>query len=449
MIRKYFLATLLILLLTVPSVRGQKTPDQPPPANLDTKELGGQELAGKLMAIYDAIPGLEGVEVHVELGVVRLSGLVSTPEQAAAAREVASRFQGVVEVVGEPEVKAEVTERVAPLLDRMRELVKRLLRNLPLIGVAMGIVLVFLLLAKLVSNADRLFSGLSGNQMLRSVLARSAAVLVFLFGLFLSLDLLGLTGLVGALAGAAGVIGIALGFATRDLVENYLSSILLSAQSPFSVRDWVEVGQYTGSVVRMTSRDLVLMTLEGNHIRIPNAHVFKSVIVNYTRNPLRAFSFDVGLGTEENIEDARDVGLASLAAMPGVLTDPPPVMRTIALGESSVIVRFMGWVDQREIDFLKVQSEAIRILKTAFDEQGIDMPAPIHIVHLRDLTGQPLRSDKAQEREPGDQSRSAGIEAVRAEAAKADVGRETHLDDQITREQQTATGEKNLLAKKE
>ena len=72
--------------------------------SIDARQLGGQDLARKLGAIYDAIPGLAGVEVQVDLGVVRLSGTVATPEHATAAREVASRFQGVVQVVGEPQV---------------------------------------------------------------------------------------------------------------------------------------------------------------------------------------------------------------------------------------------------------------------------------------------------------------------------------------------------------
>lgn len=427
------------LLLAPPG--SAQTPSEPQtPGSVDARQLGGADLARKLTAIYDAIPGLENVEVRVELGVVRLSGTVPGEAQATAAREVASRFQGVVQVVGEPEIQAEVAERVAPMLERLNELLRRVRRNLPLMAVAFGIVVLFSLLASLVRRANRLFSGFSGNVLLRGLLAQGAAVIIFLLGLFLALDVLDLGGLVGALAGAAGVIGIALGFATRDMVENYLASILLSAHSPFSVRDWVDVDEHSGSVVRMTSRELVLMTLEGNHVRIPNAQVFKSVIVNYTRNPLRAFTFDVGLGVEEELEQARDVGLAALKAMPGVLEDPPPVMRTMALGDSSVIVRFRGWVDQRQSDFLKVQSEAIRIVKVAFDEQDIDMPAPIHTVNLRNITdapGKPGKPDKPAE--PG-----AAV-SVQAEAARADVGRETHLDEQIAEDQQKAADERNLL----
>ena len=329
---------------------------------------------------------------------------------------------------------------MAPMLERLKELLQRLRRNLPLMAVALGIVVVFFLLARLVGRADRLFSGFSGNAMLRGLLAQGAAVIVFLVGLFLGLNLLGLTGILGALAGAAGVIGIALGFATRDMVENYLASILLSAHSPFSVKDWVEVGEHAGSVVRMSSRELVLMTQEGNHIRIPNAQVFKSVIINYTRNPLRAFTFEVGLGTQEELEDARDVGLTALNAMPGVLDDPPPVMRTVALGDSSVIVRFRGWVDQRNNDFLKVQSEAIRIVKVAFDEQNIEMPAPINIVELRKAAELPAK--------PGKGAKPAAA-MVQAEAARADVGRETHLDKQIAQDQKKSAGERNLLEPKQ
>ena len=103
-----------------------------------------------------------------------------------------------------------------------------------------------------------------------------------LFGVLLALDILDLTALVGAVLGTVGVVGLAIGFAFKDIVENYLAGLLLSIRRPFALNDLVLIESHEGRVVRLTPSELILMTLEGNHVRIPNATVFKSFIYNFS-----------------------------------------------------------------------------------------------------------------------------------------------------------------------
>src|SRR5690606_23177807 len=96
-------------------------------------------------------------------------------------------------------------------------------------------------------------------------LAAGAIRFVFVVtGLVVALDLLGAGALLGAVLGGAGVIGIALGFAMRDTIENYVASLMLSLRQPFRANDHVRIEQMEGRVVRLTSRATVLMTLDGN-----------------------------------------------------------------------------------------------------------------------------------------------------------------------------------------
>ena len=94
-------------------------------------------------------------------------------------------------------------------------------------------------------------------------------------GLVAALQILEATALLGAVLGGAGVIGIALGFAVRDTVDNYVSSLMLSLRQPFRANDHVVIEGHEGRVIRLTSRATILMTLDGNHLRIPNSTVFK------------------------------------------------------------------------------------------------------------------------------------------------------------------------------
>src|SRR5690606_36358353 len=133
------------------------------------------------------------------------------------------------------------------------------------------------------------------NPYMEGLIRRSVRVIVLLVGVLLALNLLGLSSLVGAVLGSAGVVGLALGFAFKDIAENYIAGVLLSVRKPFSPGELIRVEGHEGKVVALTSRTTILMTLDGNQLQLPNALVFKSVLLNYSQNPRRRFDFTVSI----------------------------------------------------------------------------------------------------------------------------------------------------------
>ena|GEM_PF-2078837 len=117
---------------------------------------------------------------------------------------------------------------------------------------------------------------------------------------------------------------------------------------------------------------------------MPNAQVYKAVIVNYTRQPERQFEFDIGVDTDLDLNAAQRTAIATICRVSGVLTDLPATVLVSELGESTVSLTVRAWIDQRRSDLLKVRSEAIRQVKQAFDEAGIAMPEPKYRVRFRD-----------------------------------------------------------------
>jgi small-conductance mechanosensitive channel len=252
---------------------------------------------------------------------------------------------------------------------------------LPALAIAVLVVALTWFIARLVTRGDFLFRFV-GNPFARDLARAAVRLAIVVAGLIIALELLDATALIGAVLGAAGVLGIAVGFAFRDLVENYIAGILLSLRQPFAPDDAVVINEHAGKVVRLNTRATILMTADGNHLRLPNALVFKGVILNYSRNPLRRFDFAVGVGTGEDLIAAQNSGLEILGELDALCTEPGPIARIEALGNSSVVVRFFAWVDQREADFGKAKSEAQRLVKTALESKGIEMPEPIYRVHL-------------------------------------------------------------------
>lgn len=398
-------------------------------------------LALRIQRVFDSIEGFRAVEVSVQHAVVRLTGTVQQPDQRDEARELAASFDEVRYVLVDLETNLDVDARVTPAVRRIRAYLDNAVDYLPVLAVALVVLLLFGFLARLVNGLRGLLTRFGTTPLVANLVLRVLRFVVWIIGLILALDILGVTALVGAVLGAAGLVGIAIGFAFQDIIENYLAGVLLSVRHPFTLNDLVRVGAEEGRVVRLTSRELVLMTLDGNHVRIPNAVVFKSTLYNFTRNPLRRFSIEVGVDVDEDLMQVQAVGVNTLQAMPGVLADPEPVMRIKSLGDSNVVVVFYGWVDQTQAAFDKVRSEAIRLVKTALDEADVLMPEPIYNVRMQQVPPPSAKTtlDRKAEQKPPAQP-------VEVQAAQADVSVETDIEEQI-REDLATSDEPNLLKK--
>ena len=345
-------------------------------------ELSDAEIEARLEERLGGMEGLSNAQVEVDGGVVVLSGEVDQSEARARAAEVARAQEGVVDVRNELVLGGEVREVVGNAFDRSLLKLRMLLGYLPLFVAAVVIILLSALAARWIAS-PALVRRLAGrNRFLAEVVRQILRVAILLAGLLIALDLLDATALVGAVFGAAGLAGLAIGFAFKDLIENYVSSVLLSLRRPFMPNDHVVIDGHEGVVVSLNTRATTLMTLEGNHLRLPNSLVFKSVMLNYTRNAERRFDFAVGVGVNEDLSLAQRVGVKTLRAMEGVLDDPAPLALVTGLAESSVTVLFLGWVDQTKADYGKVKGEAIRLVKLALEGEGIDLPEPTYRVQL-------------------------------------------------------------------
>ncbi|MGA7875305.1 MAG: mechanosensitive ion channel family protein [Desulfoferrobacter sp.] len=390
----------------------------------------------RLNGVLSQITAFKNIKAEVHDGVVTLTGTAPRAEARNKAEELVSRFKGVVYVINNVEVESEVETRVNPAIKKVKQYLNNITDQLPIIIIAILVVLAFWLLSLVVLHWDAPFERLRINPLLRGLIRQLLRSIILLAGVLLALDILDVTALLGAIVGAAGLAGLAIGFGVRDIVENYLSGVLLSLRSPFAVNDLVRIENHEGRVVRLTSREIVMMTLDGNHVRIPNSLVFKSVIHNFTRNPRRRFDFKVGVGVSEDLTFVQALGCNTLRAMNGVMEDPGPFMRVVELGDFNVIVQFFGWVDQRAADFLKVNSEAIRLVKAALDKAGVEMPEPTQTVRVPELAS----PDKI---EPPPK-RTIPKEFVEQEVKKSDVSLDRQLDEQI--EEDIATSdERNLL----
>jgi small conductance mechanosensitive channel len=331
-------------------------------------------------------------KVIVQDGIVFLKGTTEQDESKQWAGDLAKNTEGVVAVINQIEVAPTKVWDFSPAFQIMNDLARQFVRLLPLIVVAIVVIVISWIFARLTMHTLR--RGLLGqaySRLLREVIARTGGIFVMLAGLYLVLRIAGLTQLALTVMGGTGLIGLVLGIAFRDITENFLASLFLSFQQPFREGDLIEVVNVTGYVQRLTSRTTVLVTFDGNQVQIPNSTIFKSTIRNFTSNPNRREDFIVGIGYDDAIPFAQEVALKVLAEHPAILQEPEPLVLVDNLGPSTVNLRVYFWIDGSQHSWLKVKSSVIRLIKRAFQDSEISMPdearelvfpqgVPVHIV---------------------------------------------------------------------
>jgi small conductance mechanosensitive channel len=175
----------------------------------------------------------------------------------------------------------------------------------------------------------------------------------------------------------AGVLTIAAGFAFQDILQNMLAGILLLFRQPFRGGDQIKVGDVTGTVEEINIRETVITTFDGRRILVPNAKVYTDVIHVQTAHLTIRSSFVVGIAYGSDMGRARRVASEAVAAVPGVVADPPPEALFVELGRSTVNLDVRFWCDAHQLEMRRVLDRAIEAVKTGFDDNGIEMPTEI------------------------------------------------------------------------
>lgn len=358
----------------------KSAPDKKPrtttPEKVDVEPAAADnDIAARLQRILDATGWFTDASVRVEEGVVFLSGTAKNGEIKEWAGNLARRTQDVVAVVNQLDLEQPSIWNLDPASQGLRELWIDSLSMLPFVLFGMVILFMSRIAARLSAVGTRKFlTRRIASTLLRDVLARAVGLLVFLFGIYIVLRVAGLTRLALTVLGGTGILGLVIGIAFRDITENFLASIFLSMRRPYLIGDLVEIVGILGYVQKLTTRATMLMTLDGNHVEIPNSTVYKNTIRNFSTNKNRRADFTVGIGYDVSIAQAQEVALQVLRNHPAVLKDPEPWALVESLGSAVVVLRIYFWIDGSEHSWLKVKSSTIRMIKRAFQEAEISMP---------------------------------------------------------------------------
>lgn len=400
-----------------------------------TTETSAQQDAAIAMRIREILGELgnyEDVSVTVSEGVVTLRGTTTSAIEATELDPLASRVVGVVAVRNQVTETTDIGDRLNPAIERFRARFNQFVTFLPLALIAAAACGIVVFLGFSLARMRQPWERLAPNTFIAEIYRQLVRIVFVIFGIVIALDILNATALLSTILGAAGIIGLALGFAVRDTVENFIASVMLSFRQPFRPNDTVEINGDIGKVIRLTSRATVLLSFDGNHIRIPNASVFKSRIINYTQNAERRFMFSIMVERDADLQETRTIVANTVQNLPFVLTEPAAQTWIEALHPAGVELVVTGWVDQNATSIVLAKGEALRQVKLAVQAAGIVIPDATQAIQLTRDT-KPATPDliESTQVETVDASEDAALERIVAAERQDEITQDLLREDSL------------------
>ncbi|MGQ9456709.1 MAG: mechanosensitive ion channel family protein [Anaerolineae bacterium] len=204
---------------------------------------------------------------------------------------------------------------------------------------------------------------------------RALDTAVIMAALLLTTYLLNLTELLYGVLTAAGVMGVAVGFAVKDVVANFVSGLFLILDRTFIVGDWVDAGGHSGIVKRLTLRTTALETFDGPVVTLPNSILATSAVVNYSVAARRQVRLPFAVMADQDLAQAAKVLLETAQADARVLRDPAPQVVFGEIRDRAVELVLLAYCAPG--DWFQLTSDLRRTILEAFARAGVELAMPI------------------------------------------------------------------------
>lgn len=226
----------------------------------------------------------------------------------------------------------------------------------------------------------------TSDPLMSRFLGQAIRLLLILGFIVLSLEAAGFGKISAGIFATAGASAVILGFAFKDIGQNFIAGVILSFNRPFDVNDTVEIGDNFGKVKALEFRYTKLKTFDGKDVYIPNSDVITQPVTNYTEDGFFRWDFMVGLDYDDNIDLAKETIMETLDADPKVVSNEEhrSYVAEHELATSTVNLKVMFWVDTTDYSRIAAQTKGrvIGSVKTALMEKGFYLPADIQEIKL-------------------------------------------------------------------
>ncbi len=272
-----------------------------------------------------------------------------------------------------------ITDAVADLWNKLGGWLDALILKLPNIILAILVLIVFYLLAKYSVKLIRRL--LEHKNVARSIINISTSVvkvIVIAIGFFVALGVLDLNKVLTSVLAGAGVVGLAIGLALQGTLHNTFSGVILSFRPELEVGDWIESNGFSGEVIEVNLRNVVIKQSDNNLVVIPNVKIVENPFKNFSNTQRSRVSLSCGVGYESDLENVEKIAISTITELFNQENLEEVELAYTEFGDSSINFTIRFWTDvSKQRDILFAKHKAIVALKKAFDENDINIPFPI------------------------------------------------------------------------
>lgn len=272
------------------------------------------------------------------------------------------------------------------IIDSANEIVVGFVERIPYFVASLIVILIFWFLSIVFKKiVHKLLGSRSRHQNLVKVFQRVGGALIFFIGFMIAM-VIAVPGFTPAkLIGALGIGSVAIGFAFKDIFQNLLSGILLLISEPFRIGDQIVSGDYEGTVEDIKIRATTIKTYDGRQVVIPNSDLYTSALTVNTAYKQRRLQVAVGIGYEDDIEEAKAEIIKALDKIESVSRKATPSVIATGFGGSSIDL-MVRWFIEDGTQANKVASihQVVVGIKNALDDAGVNIPFPIRTIDLSD-----------------------------------------------------------------
>ena len=274
---------------------------------------------------------------------------------------------------------------VAILLRRVRDMGTEFVRILPQLGIALLLLVATFFIAKSARRiAERLLSHTDLRGSLVNLVETLVGVAIWVVGLLIAMSIV-LPGVTPAnILAVLGLGSVAVGFAFKDIFENFLAGVLIMLRKQMRIGDFIRCQDVEGRIEMISLRDTHLRHLSNELVVVPNAYLFKNPVEVVTQSQLRRHEVEVGVAYSVDLEVARKVIADAVTAVGPVHDERPVEVYAKEFGDSSINFLVRWWAGSKPVEMHQSRDEVVRAIKRALDDAGLEIPFPYRTLTFKE-----------------------------------------------------------------
>ncbi|MGB3775487.1 MAG: mechanosensitive ion channel family protein [Leeuwenhoekiella sp.] len=285
------------------------------------------------------------------------------------------------------DVQGEIDVNTDSIIEKLDKWLDGFIKALPNIVVGIVVFIVMLYVARAMGNLVKKLLKNRGRQNFGEILGGFTRYALILTGIMISLTIMSPNISPADLIASLGVSSVAIGFAFKDILQNWLAGILILMRQPFKIGDQIVADGFEGTVDRIETRATIITTYDGQSVVIPNSQIYTNSVRVKTAHEFLRSQYDVGVGYDQDYLKAMKILKETVQNVEGVSPDKPVETLVWDQADSWLTIRVRWWTKSDRASVVHIWSEVILKTQQAMNDAGIDLPFPttVEVQNAHDL----------------------------------------------------------------